>query len=369
MRRTRTVAVAAAFAIACSTALAGCGGESDGGDAQAAATEDWTSHEALVEAAKKEGSVNILTSFTEPSYTEMQAGFEARYPFLKGKVNITEETGEDESRILLEIQAGQNDADVLHLNFDLYDDFLPLLDGVDLLALIKSGVLDMPEEMINPDQPNTMSAGSGISAITYNKKLMKEEDLPDTWEDLLQPQFKGRKFLIDIEPTNMAALGGLWGEEKLRTFAEDIGKQDPIFVRGDTVSITALAAGEYKLHAFSNYHSAFRAQQESPDTVGIKIIEPVPVRLLQIEAIRKGAEHRAAATLFLEYTASPEAQAILDKDEPKQSSLFAAGSSLHQLTEGKEQAIVGWKEFKKTEGWAEIIGKAWGFPSAELEKE
>ena len=369
MTRSRTVAVVAAFAIACGAGLAGCGSDDDSTDTKtpAAGAGEWSSHEALVEAAKKEGTVKILTSFTEPSYTAMKEGFEKKYPFIKA--DITEETGDDETRILLEIQAGQNDADVLHINFDAFDDFLPLIEGIDFLALSKSGVLEFPEEMINPDQTNVVSVGSGISALTYNKKLVKEEDLPDTWEDLLKPEFKGRKFMIDIEPTNMAALGGLWGEEKLKTFAEAIGKQEPIFVRGDTISITALAAGEYQLHAFSNYHSAYRAQLESPDTVGIKVIEPVPVRLLQLESIRKGAAHPAAATLFLEYTASAEAQAILDEEEPKQSSLFADGSSLHELATGKEQAIVGWKEFAKTEGWAETIAKAWGFPSAELKKD
>jgi iron(III) transport system substrate-binding protein len=366
VRRQGLVAVTAALLAA---GLAGCGASSGSGDkAGGASASDWSSHAALVAAAKKEGALSVLTSFTEPSYTAIKDGFEAKYPFLEGHVKITEETGDDETRILLELQSGQNDTDVLHMNFDQYDDFLPYVDKHDLLALTDGGVLDITPEMINPDHPNTLAVGSGIAAITYNKKQLSEDQLPDTWEDLLAPQFKGRKFLIDIEPTNMGVLGSVWGEDKLREYATALGAQKPIFVRGDTASITLLAAGEYSLHAFSNYHSAFRVQQESPDTVGIKVLEPVPVRLTQIESIRKGAAHPAAAALFLEYTASPEVQKILDENEPRQSSIYSPESSLHDLISGKETAVAGWKEFKNEDQWAALISEAWGFPSAEIEK-
>lgn len=369
MRRRNNPALALlAGAVCAALVLAGCGGPAESSASSGDGSATWSSRDALLAAAEKEGSLKVLTSFTEPSFSAMLKGFETKYPFLKGKVDITEETGDDENRILLELQAGTNDSDVLHINFDNYDTMLPLSEDIDLAALAKAGVVDIPGEMINPDHPNTMAAGSGIAAITYNKKLVDENALPNTWEDLLAPEYQGRKFLIDIEPTNMATLGSIWGDAKLSEFAKGIGAQKPIFVRGDTVSITALGAGEYSLHAFSNFHSAYRAQQKAPDRIGIKVLEPVPVRLNQVESIRKGAEHPAAATLFLEYTASDEAQAILDEFEPRQSSIFSSGSSLNKLTEGKKKAVIGWKEFNKVEGWADVISKAWGFPTAELEK-
>jgi iron(III) transport system substrate-binding protein len=359
----------ATFGVVALLVVAACGGGSsdtdDTGDKAQSGT--YADHAALVAAAEKEGSLKVLTSMTEDAIPGVKKAWEAKYPNIELEIN--EQTGDDDKRILLEIQAGQSDVDNLHLSAESYKDYLPHLEKIDLLKLVKDGVLDIPEEMINPAEPNTMAAGSGIGAFSYNPKLLSEADAPKTYDDLLLPQFKNRKFLIDIEPANLASLGAAWGEEKLREYAKAIAAQKPIWARGDTVSLTAMAAGEYKLHSFSNYHSAFRVSLKSPDNIKIVLLEPIPVRLTQIESIRKDAKHPAAALLFLEHTASQEVQDILDEFEPRQSSVFAEGSELNNLTAGKELSVMSWDEFPKLEPWESMIVKEWGFPSAQVKED
>jgi ABC-type Fe3+ transport system substrate-binding protein len=243
------------------------------------------------------------------------------------------------------------------------------VEKVNLLKLANSGTLDIAKDMINPKQPGTMAAGSGIGAFSYNPKLMSDAEAPKSYDDFLKPQFKNRKFLIDIEPANLASLGAEWGEDKLLDYAKQLKAQKPIWVRGDTNSLTLLAAGEYSLHAFSNYHSAYRVSLKSPDTIKVALLEPIPVRLTQIEAVRKGAKHPAAAALFMEYTAGPEVQKILDEDEPQQSSIYAPGSNLNELTSGKTVSVMDWDKFADQAKWEAAIVKAWGFPSAEVKED
>jgi iron(III) transport system substrate-binding protein len=350
--------------------LAGC---SRGGSTTAAGTETgaggyrtWASHDAIVEDAKQEGSLKVLTSMQEETNAAIKKGFEAKYPFID--LDIQEQTGSDDQRILLEVQSGASDVDVLHTSGESYPDYLPYLEHVDLLKMASNGTLDMPKEMIDPGQPEAMAAGSGLGGFAYNKKLLPAADVPKTWGDFLSPKFKGKQFLADIEPTNLASLAAAWGEDKLKTYAAAIGSQQPIWSRGDTVSLTAMAAGQYKLIVGSNYHSSFRAQKKSPDTLAIGLLDPVPVRLTQLQSIRKGADHPAAGVLFLEYLASADVQEALDELEPMQSSIYAPGSALNELTKGRQVSVLGWDNFQKLQPWEQLILKEWGFPTAQVKE-
>lgn len=362
----RTIPFAAV--LACLFTLVACGG---GGDDTAqsktnGSVQSVKDHKALVALAKKEGTLKVSTSITEDAIPAIKAGFEKKYPFIK--LDITEQTGDDDKRILLEMQAGQTDIDVLHLSAESYKDYLPYVENIDLLKMVKDGVLDIPEDMINPNEPGTMAAGSGIGAFSYNPNELDASLVPTSYDDFLRPELKGRKFLVDIEPANLASLGAAWGEEKLLDYAKKLAAQKPIWVRGDTNSITLMGAGEFALHAFSNYHSAYRASLESPN-IKIGLLEPIPVRLTQIQAIRKDAAHPAAGALFIEYTASPEVQHVLDEDEPKQSSIYGDGSDLNKLTAGKEVSVMDWTHFDDQAKWEAAIVKAWGFPSAEVSED
>jgi iron(III) transport system substrate-binding protein len=353
------------------SALAACGGddggEDGGGKTSIADIMAVSSHDELVDLANKEGKLVVSTSFTEDSIPAVEKGFEKLYPDID--LQITEQTGDDDKRILLEIQAGQSEQDVMHLSAESYEDYVPYFqDDIDLSSLIEKGVLDIAPEMVNPDHKSTLAVGSGIGAFAYNPSTYTEDQVPSTWDDFLKPEFKDKKFMVDIEPANLACLGVIWGEDKLLEYAKAIKDQNPIWVRGDTNSLTLMAAGEYDLHAFSNYHSAFRVSRES-DNIAIKIIEPVPVRITQIEGTRKGAAHPAAALLFQEYTAGPEVQQILDEDEPRQSSIYAPGSELNKLTEGMEVSVMDWTHFSDQAKWEAAIFDTWGFPSAEVKEE
>ncbi|HET9672647.1 MAG TPA: extracellular solute-binding protein [Actinomycetota bacterium] len=363
----RWTSTTAAFIVMC-VVLAACGGDEEEPNQPTGDGLTWESHEALVEAANAEGgTLKAFVSFEEETMELVQQTFNEKYPDID--LELTEQSGSDTPRILLEIQGGASDADVVHISQEVYGSYLPLLEQVDLLALAEDGVVDIPADMINPDQPETMAAGSAMAGFSYNPSQLDPSLVPETWEDFLEPDLKGKKFLVDIEPVNLATLVPAWGEEKVLEFAAKIGDQDPIWARGESNAITLMGAGEYQLHFASNYHSAYRASLEAPDTISVGLLDPIPVRLGQVQGIRAGADNVAGAVLFIEHLASADVQTALDELEPQQSSIYAEGSDLAAAVEGKNVSLWDWQYFPLMPAYLEGILEEWGFPSAEVVEE
>lgn len=365
IRRWTTVPVA--LLVMC-VVLVACSGDEGGSDQPSGEAPTWESHEALVDAAVAEGgTLKANVSFEEETIALVQETWEKKYPDIE--LELTEQSGSDTPRILLEIQGGASDADVVHISQEVYGAYLSLLEQVDLLKLSEGGVIEVPEKMINADEPETMAAGSAMAGFSYNPSELDPSLVPTTWEDFLEPGLKGKKFLVDIEPVNLATLIPVWGEDKVYEFAKSIGDQDPIWARGESNAITLMGAGEYQLHFASNYHSAYRASLEAPDTIKVGLLDPIPIRLGQVQGIRAGADNVAGGVLFLEHLASPDVQQALDELEPQQSSIYAEGSALATAIEGKDISLWDWKYFPLMPVFLENILEEWGFPVAEVVEE
>jgi iron(III) transport system substrate-binding protein len=325
-----------------------------------------TTHDEIVAKAKQEGSLRGLLSFGKEVQAPIIAGFGKLYPFIK--LELTETTGSDAQRFLLELQAGSDNAkswDMTNISSELYKDVIPFIAPVDTLGMAENKVVAIDPRMVDPNSRSAFAAGSATGGYAYNPKLISGDKLPKTWEDFLRPEFKGKKFWTDIEPTNFASLVPLKGEAYVVDLAKKIGAQQPIWVRGDTKTLTAMAAGEYQLSFASNYHSAKRAEALAPDSLKVVVFDPAPVRLAQLMGILKTSKHPYSALLLMEWLASPDGQKLLDDTGPYQSSLYAAGSKVNQAVAGKQLSVVGWNEIDKLAGWQNKIVEAWGFPKAE----
>jgi len=323
-------------------------------------------HDEIVAKAKEEGSLRGLLSFGKEVQKPVIDGFTKLYPFLK--LELQETTGSDAQRFLLELQGGTDNAkswDMTNISSELYKDVIPFIAPYDVLGMSQQKVLAIDPRMVDPGSRSAFAAGSATGGFAYNKKLISADKLPKTWEDFLKPEFQGKKFWTDIEPTNFASLVPLWGEAKTIDFAKKILAQQPVWVRGDTKTLTAMAAGEYQMSFMSNYHSAKRAEALAPDSLGVVVLDPAPVRLAQFMGILKTAKHPYASLLLMEWMAGPDGQKILDDLGPFQSSVYATGSKVNLATQGKQISVIGWDNVDKLAGWQSKIVEAWGFPKAQ----
>lgn len=328
-----------------------------------------SSHDEIVTKAKQEGKLRVLAEMEPPNIKASVKAFMKKYPFIN--LHIEEITGTDAARRnILEIKSGMaKEWDILHLSTDFYSEYIPYVWKIDVLGMAEQGVLQIPLPMIDPKHRNVVGFFSRFQVTAYNKKLVPADKLPKTWEDILKPEFKGRKFAADIRPTEIAALVPAWGLEKTLEFSRKIAAQQPIWVRGGSRTITAIIAGEISMMIGPNFHTTKRAQgKDVTGNLQYVALEPVPVRLSLEEAIQAGAQSPHAALLWLEWMASPEAQKLADEHEPLGSSVYVRGGAVEQELRGKKLSIVSWEHHQNMEQWQAKVVEAYGFPKAETKK-
>ncbi len=323
------------------------------------------SHDEIVAKAKKERQLRFLSTWDSELVQQMSKAFKKKYPFLDLTFG---EHGSVESaqRFLLELKAGRGkEWDVVRLYTEFYDQYTPFLKKFDLLGMAEQGVITVPPKMVDPRTRNSLFLTSEPSVVAYNRKLISEDKVPNTWEDFLKPEFKGRKFITDIRPLALAVLVPAWGMSRVLDFAKNIVAQDPIWVRGHTNPLTAVMAGEYSLFLGPNYASVKGVQSKDRlGVVGYKIIEPVPLRIHQANAVLANAASAYAGLLLLEFAASPDGQKIIDQYWPLAASVFAPGSHQEELLKGRVLSIVDASHYEKLDDYMDKIVEAYGFPKA-----
>ena len=324
------------------------------------------SHDEIVNRAKKEGKLRVIVSLDAGILKRLSEGFTKKYPFIQ--VQADEIRGIDAyTRQLQELKAGlAKGIDVNEVDYDYYNEYLPHLKKVDMYGMVEQRVLQMPLQMVDPINRNIVAVGSGIQVVAYHKKLIPADAVPDTWEGFLKPEFKDRKFALGIRPKDVAALVPAWGLEKTLDFARKLTAQNPIWVSGDTRTITSMLAGEYSLFFGPNYDAVLRAKnKDKTDVLGYKLVEPVIVRLNESEGILAAAEHPYAALLWLEFAASAEGQKVLEEAGPYEGSVFIQGTVQEKAVRGKKQSLVDWSHYTKIPEYIKRVVEAYGFPRAE----
>src|SRR5215211_5561794 len=140
----------------------------------------------LIEAAKKEGQVIHYTSTDLPVAEKLAKAFEAKYPGITVRV---ERTGAE--RVFQRI--GQEYSSRIHAV-----DVVNSSDAAHFIVWKRDGILEpfVPEDVAKhykegQKDPDGTFAGFrvGLSVIAYNTNLVKKEDAPKSFADLLDPKW------------------------------------------------------------------------------------------------------------------------------------------------------------------------------------
>ena len=324
------------------------------------------SHDEIIAKAKKEGKLRVLSSYDRDTFQELRKAFIKQYPFID--LNIQRSEGvEAFQRFLLELQATRrSNWDVVEVATELYKEFLPYSKKLDIFAMAKQGVLQIPAEIIDPVNRNIVSLASTIHCVAYNKNLIAPEKVPHSWEDFLKPEFKGRKFMTEVRPQGFTPIAAARGEEWAVNYASKIKDQEPIWVRGTTRGLMAVMTGEQTLYHLPYYHSCIREKRKDVSkSMECKIIEPVPIRIQEMTGILESSPYPHAALLWMEFQISPAGQAIIETVEPK-SSPYIPGSEAAKVTRGKKLWVNNWETFQNSAKWQQMVVEAFGFPQASL---
>jgi iron(III) transport system substrate-binding protein len=255
----------------------------------------------IIQAARKEGEIVWYTTMSSDQSNAFMARFQQKYPFVKPSI-IRLGGSALLSRIVTESKAGKNFFDVVHGTGEIV---LPLMD----MGLI--GAYVSPERKMIPDDLKDQkglwtSVYVNAVVLGYNTNLTKAQAIPRSYNDLLQPRWKGRK--ISVDDTYATFLHGLiatWGKDKALDYLKKLAEQEPVVMRGSTVRVQLAAAGEFPLViAYANIIQYLTEKGAPVDWV------PLEPAVISVNTVMAGAKasHPNAAKLFIDFTLSKEGQ-------------------------------------------------------------
>ena len=257
--------------------------------------------------AKKEGELSIYTSLGTEDAAALAAVFEKKYGI---KLKVWRASSEKIlQRIVIEAQGGRFD-------FDVVETISPELESLSrekLLQRVNSVFHAELLEQAVPAHKEWASTRLNLFTQAYNTKLIRKEDLPKTFEELAQPQWKGKLGIEADDPQWLAAIAKENGEAKtLQTF-RDIARNNGLSVRkGHTLLTNLVVSGEVPLAlTVYNYRVEQMKNKGAPIdwfTIGPAIALPSGI------GVSRAAPHPHAALLFYDFILS-EGQAILAKKD------------------------------------------------------
>ena len=256
---------------------------------------------ALVDGARAEKEVTFYSSLQPPQVEPFTRAFHKRYPFLK--VNAARISGSKVVvRIQSEMNAGKNLVDVINVS------------GEEAAALKKVGSLDpylSPQREFYPpsakDKDGYFTAMSFLTMVLgYNSNLVKRADVPKSYDDLLQPKWKGQMYLDNEAYDWFAVLLKHFGRDKGLQYMRALAKQEPTMMRGRTAQAQLLVAGERAIGIVQSGNTMLDYKAKGAP-VDMSILDPY-LALSNSILLAKHALHPHAAALLIDWSLSEEGQ-------------------------------------------------------------
>jgi iron(III) transport system substrate-binding protein len=299
----------------------------------------------LIEAAKKEGVINLYTSQTVQDMTVLKTAFEAKYPGVK--INIWRSSSEDiVHRSVTEYGAKRFEVDA----FETDQSGLEALHREKLLQPVTSPVI---EQLVPQAAAPKEWLGTRLQIITaaVNTKSIPESDWPKTYEDLLDPKWKGKIAVEAGDADWFATVVEHMGEAKGLKLFRDISEKNGFQVRkGHTLLANLIAAGEVPF-AVTTYMFRVRQLNKSGAPVAPVLLQPAVARVNGI-GLALNAPHPSATILFMDWLLT-DGQAILSNHE-----FFSTNKKYAQTPPGLEILYVNAAEqIDQGEKWEKLFNE------------
>ena len=263
---------------------------------------------ALIEAAKKEGKIAYYTSTDLPVAEKLAKAFEAKYPEIAVRV---ERTGAERvfQRIGQEYSSNIHAVDVVNSS-DAAHFIVWKRDGI-LLPYVPEDVGKLYSAEHRDVDGQFASWRVWLSIIAYNTEMVKAEDAPASFKDLLDPKWKGK--IVKAHP-------GYSGTILTATFEmvrdigwdfyENLAKQNIMQVQSATDPPKKLSLGERSVMADGTEYNIFLLKESGQPVEAIYPTEGTPF-IVGPNGIFKAAPNPNAAKLFQNYCFTPDAQQII----------------------------------------------------------
>jgi iron(III) transport system substrate-binding protein len=257
----------------------------------------------LLEGARKEGQLSLYTSLNTKDSGPITEAFEKATGV---KVLLWRSSSEKVlQRAVTEARAGRFACDVLETN------------GPEMEAVYREKMLaefhsphfkDLPPAAF-PKHRHWVADRFNFFTIGYNTNLIKPDEVPNSYDDLLHPRFAGKLALEASDTDWFGAIVKHMGEAKGLAYFRKLAATKPQMRNGHTLLAELVSSGEVPITATIYNHNIERlAVRGAP--VKWKALNPTFGRPNAIGVLPRAA-HPHAALLFTDFMLSPQGQQLL----------------------------------------------------------
>jgi iron(III) transport system substrate-binding protein len=293
------------------SAIVGCGApsrtQSQAADTGVAAVAHYSGpdRQAFLErGARKEGKLVVFSSTGDPAISQVVAAFRAKYPFLDVSAPCCLNSPEDvTTRALAEFKSGRSEIGVIET----------FVSGIS--ALRQSGVLttfSTPNSKLEIKEATDpggfyIATRSNQRGLAINTKAIPPSSAPRSWQDLLDPKWKGRMSMGSGE--SAIGLVAYMQDTQPKGYVDKFAAQKPRLVQ---VTARALAdmliSGEVEISpTITRAHLAKTIAKGGP-VAFIQISPQLSISTAAALPAKSPSPH--AAMLFSDFLTSAEGQQI-----------------------------------------------------------
>ena len=265
--------------------------------------------------ARKGGVLNMIQTIRGKLGNDHMNIFRKRYPYLKFST-FEMGTMDASTRLLSEETAGRHLTDAVQVTFP----DLPFLLEKDLLARYPTPatkkILKQYEPLLDA-QNRWLPWQTEEHGIGYNPTMVKAADAPKSYDDLCDPKHRSQ---ASYEPTETKFVVGLYyaynqDMARVKKLIDCIGKNDPIVMRGHTVRLELMLAGDHAIQGDNFLYRGTLSNQKNPRKAPFKAVYEAPVMIYGgIVGINKNTPNPEAVALFADWTLSEESQDFFAKE-------------------------------------------------------
>jgi iron(III) transport system substrate-binding protein len=261
----------------------------------------------LIAAAKKDGKVVFYTSIELRLAERLGKEFEARYPGVTVQV---ERTGAERvyQRVAQEEASGVHAADVVETS-DIGHALAWKASGL-LAPYVPEDVAKFPAVARDPDGAFAADRAT-LSVLGYNTKLVKAEDAPKSFADLLLPQWKDK--IVKAHPGYSGSIMTATFEVSQALgwdYLKKLSEQHIMQVQSATEPARKVALGERPVMADGVEYVLAELKASGAPVAIVYPSEGTPL-IIGSAAVMKDAPHPNAARLFISYLFSREGQQLM----------------------------------------------------------
>ena len=256
--------------------------------------------------AQKEGNLIVYSVWDVEHIRAITEAFTKRYPGIKATY-WQGRNPEIVTRVLTEFQGGQASVDIV-----LSDNAPAVLRAAGAMASYDT----VQKNVLVLHDPTLPTVSLQVQALAFNTKKIKLAEMPKSWEDVVNPKYKGLIALDDpmrAGPLSsmLAGLKDQWKDDgRFKNFIRNLKALNAPVHKSTSAMFRLVISGEYAICMPALLHDVINEKEKGTPVDYVRGVAPIVFP--RVAGIYAKAPNPNTAKLFAEWAISQEGQKVID---------------------------------------------------------